>query len=399
MPEQIDNALFNRLLEGELSPQDADALVDWLGSENPDPATAALIMQHLQKDIPAEAVTPDIIARLQQRLPNILAQQPKEADQKPVVAMRWWRYAAAAVIILLIGGAAYLLLPTKQLPKQEIVKNTVQKKDIDPGRMGAILTLDNGKSVVLDSMGNGLVASQNGSNAVLINGKLVYNTGSAAATGISYNTMTTPKGRQFQMVLPDGTKVWLNAASSLRYPVAFAGNERKVEITGEVYFEVAKNAAMPFRVMINKETSVEVLGTHFNINAYANESSINTTLLEGSVKVTGGNNKAMLKPGQQARINNAATNAAAIEVLSDVNTDKVVAWKDGVFNFQDAKLHEVMRQLERWYDIDVVYEKDVPEMEFVGKMGRDLSLSAVLRGLKNSKVHYRVEGRKLVISN
>jgi ferric-dicitrate binding protein FerR (iron transport regulator) len=291
------------------------------------------------------------------------------------------------------------------------------QKDLPPGKNGAILTLADGSKVVLDSLGNGVVATQNGSKILLNNGQLAYSTSnnghpaSGAADSpavITYNTMTTPKGRQFQLLLPDGTKIWLNAASSVRYPTRFTDMERKVQVTGEAYFEVAQNAKAPFVVTVDEQTEIQVLGTHFNINSYADETSINTTLLEGSVRVIHAGEKALLRLGQQAQVpvDKAAQTGGQpsetardhIKVLSNVNIDKVVAWKNGVFDFQDASLEEVMRQLERWYDIEVVYEKNIPKLEFFGRMGRDLTLSNVLRGLELSKVHFRMEGeRRLVI--
>jgi ferric-dicitrate binding protein FerR (iron transport regulator) len=213
--------------------------------------------------------------------------------------------------------------------------------------------------------------------------------------------MSTPKGRQFQLVLPDGTKVWLNAASSLRYPTVFDGRLRTVEVTGEAYFEVAKlvnpstGQRVPFHVKVNNKTEIEVLGTHFNINSYDDESAVSTTLLEGSVRVVNGLEKAVITPGQQARIE---TGSSHIKIVPDANVEKVMAWKNGVFDFQDATLEEVMRELQRWYNIDVVYEKGVPQLEFIGRMGRDLSLASVLNGLELSRVHFRIEeGRRLVV--
>jgi ferric-dicitrate binding protein FerR (iron transport regulator) len=196
--------------------------------------------------------------------------------------------------------------------------------------------------------------------------------------------------------LPDGSKVWMNAASSIHYPAVFTGKERIVEVTGELYFEVARNEKMPFKVKVNDDTQIEVIGTHFNINSYSNETTIYTSLLEGSVKITHGNEKVILKPGQQGQVPNDLVESS-IKVVPDVDMDKVMAWKNGVFNFEDASLEEVMRQLERWYDIEVKYEKGVPPLEFVGKMGRDLKLSEVLRGLEVSEVHFTVEGKIVIV--
>ncbi len=202
-----------------------------------------------------------------------------------------------------------------------------------------------------------------------------------------YNNLSTPKGRQFQLILPDGSKVWLNAASSLRYPTVFVGNERRVDVNGEVYFEVAKNASMPFKVSIATPAGgpggsvIEVLGTQFNVNAYENETAVRTTLVEGSLKVVnlpanGNTASVVLTPGKQAVI----TTDSRLKV-ADADVDKAVAWKRGIFNFEDASLEEVMRQIERWYDIQVVYEKNVPDIKFGGKMSNDVSLQGLLKSL------------------
>lgn len=394
MPGKVSHdVLFNRLLEGKLLPGDAEQLVQWLGTGNLDPQAAELILQQLQQSGKAEDLHPDVISKLEARLPLVFAE---EQQPTPVVSMfgrKWWRYAA--VIVLLLGTGVFFLLKNNQSATDTTGPVAqVTAKDIQPGKDGAILTLDDGSTVVLDSMGNGLVTMQNGTKVMMKNGQLVYDAGQSPATEVGYNTIATPKGRQFQLVLPDGSKVWLNAASSIRYPTVFTGTQRKVEITGEAYFEVARNEALPFIVSINKETEVQVLGTHFNINSYDNEESINTTLLEGSVRVKNKGGDMILKPGQQAKV----SGNEKMRLMNGVDIEKVMAWKNGVFNFEDASLQEVMRQLERWYDIDVVYEKNIPKLEFFGKMGKDLPLSAVLRGLEKSNVHFRVEdGKRLVV--
>ncbi|SIN68394.1 FecR family protein [Chitinophaga niabensis] len=299
-------------------------------------------------------------------------------------------WAAASIILLLAAGAYFRTTQKKNMPQPAIA--TV----ISPGKQGAILTLADGSQVVLDSLGNGVVAKQNGASIVLMNGQLAYDPAENASGEIVFNTISTPKGRQFQVTLPDGTRVWLNAASSLRYPTAFAGKEREVEITGEAYFEVAKNAQMPFMVSVNNKAGIQVLGTHFNVNAYKNENAIATTLLEGSVRVaqygtTSGN--VILQPGQQAQI----TGASGIKVIENANIDKVIAWKNGLFHFEGTSLAEIMRQLERWYDIEVVYEKGIPDIEFEGEMTKDVSLNGLLVMLGKTELHFRIEGRKLIV--
>jgi ferric-dicitrate binding protein FerR (iron transport regulator) len=210
------------------------------------------------------------------------------------------------------------------------------------------------------------------------------------------------------VVLPDGTKVWLNAASSLRYPTAFSGKKRQIAITGEAYFEVAKDKAKPFFIKINNEAVIEVLGTNFNVNAYEDEASINTTLLEGSIRVEAlgtlrgrpaGRNAVILQPGQQGQIAaGQKTGQRQIKVIKDADIEKVMAWKNGAFNFNNASLEEVMRQLERWYDIQVVYENGIPDIHFGGELSRGVSLADLIKALKDSEIHFRIEeGRRLVV--
>lgn len=284
---------------------------------------------------------------------------------------RWMR--AAAVVAVLILTAAVLFLTNRQQPRL-----------ITAGGQGAILTLADGSQVVLDSLADGIIAHQSGAQVSLQNGHLSYGAGSGEA---AYNVMSVPKGRQFRLTLPDGTGVWLNSASSIRFPTAFKGRERRVEIKGEAYLEIARNADMPFHVSVNGQTDIEVLGTSFNINAYDNEPAIAATLLEGSIKVNG----VILKPGQQARIN------GKMEIVNHVNIEKVTAWKNGFFNFSGASLQEVMRQLERWYDISVVYEKGIPDISFSGEISKDVSLKELLVILDKAEVRFRLEGHKLIV--
>lgn len=319
-----------------------------------------------------------IKAKLEARLPGHRFWEPATPVRR--IGFRWWM-AAAVLAAVIATGALFMLRPG---PKPIAPAQTA---DIQPGRQGAVLTLADGSTVVLDSLQQGLVTTQNGTNVTLQQGQLVYDAGNAASAGL--NTMSVPRGRQFQVVLPDGTKVWLNSASSLRYPTAFTGNERRVSITGEAYFEVVKNAALPFRVDVNGSQAIEVLGTSFNVNAYTDEGSIRTTLLEGSVRLNG---SYVLKPGQQASVT-----GKDVKITDHADLDQAVAWKNGLFNFADADMHQVMRQLERWYDIEVEFRGNVLPREFQGKMQRNLSLSQVLEGLSEMGVHFTIEGRKLIV--
>jgi ferric-dicitrate binding protein FerR (iron transport regulator) len=233
-------------------------------------------------------------------------------------------------------------------------------------------------------------------------GQLEYKQGNAEAA-VAYNTLSTPAGGQFQIKLPDGSRVWLNAASSITYPTAFTGNDRRVSITGEGYFEVTKDARKPFKVTIlsaageqQRSTEIEVLGTHFNINAYDDEAVVKTSLLEGKVKVV--NNKAetaILKPGQQAQV----SSQGAMQVKEDADMEEVVAWKNGEFLFQRADIGTLMRQVARWYDIEVNYPNGKPKDKFTGKIGRNVNLSQLLEILKYSEVRFELKGRTLVVNN
>lgn len=302
----------------------------------------------------------------------------------------WWQYAAAVFIIA--GMGAYLWMSSKKEEQSLARHHLPVPSDIAPGHDGAILTLANGTQVVLDSLGNGVVAVQNGTEVVLTNGRLAYHAGKTAA--VSYNTMTTPRGRQFHIQLPDGTLAVLNAASSITYPTAFTGATREVAVTGEVYLEVATDKNQPFVVKVNDQTQIQVLGTRFNVNAYESEEAISTTLLDGAVRVRTHQQLQTLKPGQQAVV---AANKTSIQLIDNANVEQVMAWKNGLFNFNGADLKTVMREIGRWYDLDIVYASDPGPREIMGKMQRNLTLAQVMNILKKINIDYRLEGRKLII--
>ena len=297
--------------------------------------------------------------------------EPVQLSSKPAAWKLWIPYAAAVLIMILTGGA-YLFVHRSH--KEEIVQaGNLVIKDALPGRNGAILILSSGKSIVLDTARNGMLVAgfkKSGDKITVEN------------AGIEYATLVTPLGRQQQVTLSDGTRVWLNAGSSLRFPARFSGPRRRVEITGEVYFEVAHNASRPFMVRAGNE-EIEVLGTHFNVNAYENEQIVKTTLLEGSVKI----NKAMLQPGEQY----------GNGIISKVDAEASVAWVFGFFQFEHADIKTVMRQLSRWYDVEVRYEGKITSESFGGEMQRNLKLSEVLDLLSGTGVHYTLNGKMLTI--
>jgi ferric-dicitrate binding protein FerR (iron transport regulator) len=320
--------------------------------------------------------------------------QRKYINGKIITWSFFRRVAAASLIIFISGTAAYFAFRTtknntiaKALPQQ--LKNVVV-----PGGNKAILTLSDGSTIILDDTKYGQVAQQGGAQiAKLANGLLVYNALDDKPAEVVFNSLTTPRGGQFKLTLPDGSVVWLNAASSIKYPTVFIGNERKVEISGEVYFEIAHNAAKPFKVSVNG-MEVKVLGTHFNINAYNNEASVKTTLLEGRISLAKADAVTTLNPGQQAELGNGGN----MKVINNVDIDQVVAWKNGYFSFNRADLQMVMRQIARWYDVEIGYEGKIPERQFGGKIDRNSNISEVLKILEESKVHFRIEEKKIIVS-
>jgi ferric-dicitrate binding protein FerR (iron transport regulator) len=304
-----------------------------------------------------------------------------------------YRLSAAAAVVVLAVAAVYLL----RQPHLPTALPAAVTQNIAPGKNGAILTLSDGSRISLDSTITGIVASQNGAKAIINNNGLEYKPTSDSSAEVTYNTVTTPKGRQFNLTLPDGSRVWLNAGSSIRFPTRFDGAERRVEIGGEAYFEIARNKDRPFIVRAGP-SEIKVLGTEFNVNAYPEEGVVKTTLLSGSIAaslLTKPGHGALLKPGEQAQL----WPGTGTKILMGIDTAQAVAWKNGAFNFQNLTLQEVMRQLARWYDLEVIYEKGIPDVQFAGEMSRTVPLSDLLPGLKDMGIHCRLEsGRRLIVS-
>jgi transmembrane sensor len=268
----------------------------------------------------------------------------------------------------------------------------VQNNVAAPAYSRAVLTLAGGKQIFVDSAGVGTVAEQNGVHIrKTTDGRIVY-TGSGAQSENAFNTLTVPRGSEVaSIVLEDGSKVFLNAASSLTFPVAFDRKKRVVQLTGEGYFEIAKDPRRTF-VVTSGTVTTEVLGTHFNMNTYSDEDAIHVTLLEGSVKVSNGQSGVVIKPNTQAICRD-----QSVEINNAVDVNQVMAWKNGSFNFHSADLPAVMRQISRWYDVDVVYEGAPPVRMFTGEISRDINLMDLLDGLARMNVHFRIEGQKLIV--
>jgi ferric-dicitrate binding protein FerR (iron transport regulator) len=325
-----------------------------------------------------------------------IADMPVIGRQRSVWPRVW---AAAAVVALLSAGSYFIFNKPVEQPIAATEKLQPEHKLV-PGGDKAVLTLASGEQIVLDSAGNGTLTQQGNIKVIKLNdGRLSYSSSKDKPQEVLYNTISTPRGGQYQVVLADGSKVWLNAASSLHFPVSFTGDKRTVTLSGEGYFEVAHNAAKPFTVSVNG-VEVHVLGTHFNINAYDDEGVVKTTLLEGSVKVSKGSVGKTISPGEQAAIeNNDNTVNPAIRVLQ-VDVDAVIAWKDGRFVFKGDNIQSVMRQLSRWYDAEISYEKNVTSEEFVGVINRSRydNIADILEMLgKTGTVSFDVNGHHIIV--
>ena len=320
--------------------------------------------------------------------------RPSQSD-KGIKKYNWRWVPVAASIILTLGIGSYFIFFNKG-KQNEIVKTTTNPVPNDvtaPTATKVMITLADGRKVSLDSLASGTLATQGNVNVVkTADGQIVYNGSSAV---VEYNVIFNPRGSKVQpLTLSDGTKVWLNSESSLRFPTAFIGNERNVEITGEAYFEVAKDATKKF-IVTGSRVTTEVLGTHFNVNTYADESSIKVTLLEGSVKVTKGNAFGLLKPGQQAQV--ATDPSTPLRVTSNVNVDEVMAWKNGRFAYNNADLETIMRQMARWYNVEVVYKEKITD-RYTVTTTRDVPVSELFKYIEMSGgVHFKIEDRKITV--
>jgi transmembrane sensor len=371
--------LLEKYFEKSYSSEEKAELIQLFASKEYEADIKDWIDKSVERPLPdyeqESATREDILQAILQQRPVLSAVQP--AHRIHFLRRSWFRYAAAVVI--LIGAttiAVFMFTDRQQNPQQKDVAAVVPS-GILPGTNKAVLTVDNQK-----------IDLSSGKTGISVGKTIAYNDGEKLTDPGAMMMLATPRGGQYQVVLPDGTKAWLNAASSIRFPAAFKSEKRQIKITGEVYLEVAKDRSKPFMVDVDGKSVVEVLGTVFNINAYGDEGEIKTTLVEGSVR-TGG---LVLKPGQQATIDD----KQAIKI-SSANIDQTLAWKNGIFNFNGKSFQLFMKELERWYDIDVKYEGVTPPPGMNGEMDRGVQLSDLIRFLESFGYQTRLEGRMLVI--
>lgn len=396
--EQIE-LLAEKRLSGTITPEEQKLLDQWLSQK------------------PGEQMVwtsgdPDEIALKERLLKRIRADAgiPGEVERTRFMgALYQYRRMAAAILLLLAAGGAgsFFLLDRPSMSSQGANRNA-PVQDIAPGIAGAILTLADGSRVVLDSTGNGDITVQGMSRLMKQSDQLIYErstesdpSGSTLEAGedVAYNTVTTPRGRQFKVILSDGSRVWLNAASSITYPPMFTGAQRKVIVTGEAYFEVAKDTDRPFVVQIGTpaatDAEVAVLGTHFNVMAYPEEEHVETTLMEGSVRVTKGAGQVIIAPGQQARFSQASDR---IDV-ANVEADRIIAWVNGKMTLDNLDVEAIMRQISRWYNVDVEFEGPAPEERFWGMINRNVYLTSMLEVMRANGINARLEGNKVIVSS
>lgn len=393
IPDKI-REIAEKYLTGIATPEEVQQLHDWYDSEEEGNTELVITREPITMQQYGENSLAQLMAAIRQEKQD---QAAPHSNKLPVVKRftAWWGITAAAAILIAIIITGYLyfrspsdnntgLANTEDMPAMEI----------KPGGNVAVLTLADGTSIALDSLNTHALPPQGNTELLRpADGQLIYTAPPDAEKAVMFNTLRTPNGGQYQLTLPDGTRVWLNAASSLRYPTAFIGSSRTVELLGEGYFEVTTNAAQPF-IVSTPSAMVTVLGTHFNINAYSNEQVSRTTLLEGRVQVGAFGETVMLKPGQQAGI---PQQPGEIQITqADIN--QVMAWKNGYFAFEHTDLKTLMRQIARWYDVEILYEQEPGDARFVGEVSRNTNLSEVLKILELSGVHFRIDGKRIIVT-
>ena len=351
-----------------------------------------LMQKHFLDDLEnSKGINPEASRKLFKAIHDKIELESKGKKHRLI---RLRRIAIAASVIGFLLVSVFVL--NDKIGKKETAKAETDhqrfKNDVLPGSDKATLTLADGSTILLDEAQNGTIAQQGNSKIIKLNGKLSYDPTNKNTREIVYNTISTPKGGQYQLELPDGSQVWLNATSSIHFPTTFTGTDRRIEITGEAYFEIAKNPNMPFIVTVNN-SEVQVLGTHFNINAYNDEDNVKTTLLEGSVRFINDDNINILKPGQQAQL----TKDGMTKVVSNVDVDEVVAWKNGMFAFENAGIETIMRQMSRWYDVEIEYKGKTDDL-FIAEMRRNIKLSDALKALElTGKVKFDIQDKKIIV--
>ncbi|HWK03566.1 MAG TPA: FecR domain-containing protein [Puia sp.] len=381
--------LLERYISGDITSEDRQKLGHMLQQPEYEPELDQILRETFLANRFGREENAERTDRFIIDLNKKIHQQGKQVPFRSRQPFYFTRIAAAAVVLFVLIGIGYFLINKKSDKPVTLSQAERFKNDILPGHYGAVLTLSKGSKIVLDSVHNGALPGEGNVQLTKKNDELSYIGNSHE---LLYNTISTPKGRQWRLTLSDGTKVWLDALSSIHYPVSFQGSERVVEMTGEAYFEVAKDENHPFRVKANG-MGIAVLGTQFNVNAYGDEEATRTTLLEGSVRVSASGSASMLKPGEQI----AVWENGKKELKPSVDIEEVTAWKNDQFEFNDASIGVILRQLARWYDVEIRYEGKVDQY-FIGRISRNEPLSKVLRLLElTGGVRFQIEGKIVTV--
>jgi len=391
MKENQLSHLLRKFAAGELTGEEQQQLEKLLSDPNRDELAeqVATLMENTHPaPVTAEPSTADTFSYI------IAADKtvPAEPNRARRISLRW--LVAAAVLLVSFSAVLYFMTGEKEPSLANVTKPIPVKPEKDPGRNTAILTLADNSEVALDSVGNGLVATQAGTKVLLKDGQLSYKHSADAPQTVAYNKITTPRGGEYQITLSDGTKVWLNAASSLTFPTVFTGPNREVVLTGEAFLEVAKDVQHPFVIKV-KDMNVSVLGTELNIMSYDDEPETVTTLVSGSVRVSSpGNADQVLTPGQHAVINNQTGNV----VVKNADIEEETAWKNGRIHFTAANIRKIMRQVSRWYDVDIRFEGNVQNLDFTCTVSRKDKLSKLLQLLELTRaVHFTMEDNTVIV--
>ncbi|HEY0055585.1 MAG TPA: FecR domain-containing protein [Pedobacter sp.] len=379
-----------------LSPDETQVLLRYLSENREQPALKEFIDKAITEELFDDLGDKTVGDRIYQNVLDKANLIESTSNTQPA-AYSFWRVAASVIFILGISWGGYKYYQAGQSLGETTTKSTPVKNLADdalPGTDRAYLKLDNGESILLTPSGTQTLALQGGTRVLKQSGQLSYNVStSAKSKQATFNTLTIPRGGKFQLILPDGSKVWMNSASSLRFPTAFNGRDRRVVLSGEAYFEVAKSKTLPFIVETNG-MEVKVLGTHFNVAAYHDDEIIKTTLLEGSVQVGKNSQKVLLSPGKESTL----IKASGTMKVADANLAEALAWKNELFVFKNADIKLVMRQLSRWYDMDVVFKDDV-NTQLNGMISRNTNLSGVIKILQLSGgAHFKINGNLITVS-
>ncbi len=383
------NSLFTLYMNGDASAEELEEFFA-LASLQDNKVLEELLLESWQKYRKEEAIIP--ASNAEQILREILVSRQALPAKHSNYVIKWWRVAAAAILLLAISSTSYFFIFNRR-SESSITKTSGRfNNDAVPGKIQATLTLSDGSQLVLDSLPDGTVTMQGDTKISNRGGQISYTAGNKQVT-TDYNTLSTARGQVFHSLeLSDGTKVWLNAASSIRFPVVFTGKERKVSITGEVYFEVVKRPKQPF-IVDAQGTDITVLGTHFNVNLYEDEPVATTTLFEGAVRVSHLDKKALLHPGQQAILGK--TGKLAVSEAKDA--EQAIAWKNNIFSFESTDIKTVMRQVARWYDLDIVYNGNVSQ-KITGEIPRSASAVTLFKVLElTGGVHFSLNGKKVEV--